>query len=58
MNCLEWGHNKRSYRGQPVSSGRRQRAQDWLQAIEEVGEEEEGDEHDSSGEEDKEVVEE
>ncbi len=29
-SCLEWGHNKRSCRGQPVSSGRRQRAQDWL----------------------------
>ena len=51
MNCLEWGHNKRSYRGQPVSSGRRQRAQDWLQAIGEARGEE-GDEHDSSREED------
>ena len=40
MNCLEWGHNRRSCRGQLVSSGRRQRAYDWLQAIEEVREEE------------------
>ncbi len=38
------GPNKRSYRGQPVSSGRRQRTQDWLQAIEEVREEEEEEE--------------
>ena len=58
MNCLEQSYNRRSYRGQPVSSGRRQRAYDWLQAIEEVREEEEGDEYESSEEEDQEVVEE
>src|SRR6266536_3457940 len=29
-NCLDWGHNKKSCRGQPVSSGRRERARDWL----------------------------
>ena len=35
-NCLDWGHNKKSCRGQPVSSGRRERARDWL-AEEELG---------------------
>jgi hypothetical protein len=29
-NCLDWGHNKRSCRSQPVSNGRRERARDWL----------------------------
>ena len=33
-NCLGWGHNKRSCRGQPVSSGRRERARDWLDEVE------------------------
>src|ERR1700761_4207818 len=33
-NCLDWGHNKRSCRGQPVSSGRRERARDWLDEVE------------------------
>lgn len=31
-NCLNWGHSKRTCRGQPVSSGRRERARDWLAA--------------------------
>ena len=29
-NCLDWGHSRRTCRGQPVSSGRRERARDWL----------------------------
>jgi hypothetical protein len=29
--CLDWGHNKGTCRSQPVSSGRRQRARDWLE---------------------------
>jgi hypothetical protein len=29
---LNWGHSKRTCRGQPVSSGRRERARDWLAA--------------------------
>ena len=33
-NCLDWGHNKRSCRGQPVSSGRRESARDWLDEVE------------------------
>jgi len=33
-NCLDWGHNKRSCRGQPVSSGRRERARNWLDEVE------------------------
>jgi hypothetical protein len=37
-SCLEWGHNKRGCRGQPVPSGRRERARDWLY---EVGDNEE-----------------
>jgi len=32
-NCLNWGHNKRSCRGQPVSNGRRERARDWLAEV-------------------------
>ena len=32
-NCLDWGHNKRSCRGQPVSNGRRERARDWLSEV-------------------------
>lgn len=32
-NCLDWGHNKRSCRGQPVSNGRRERARDWLAEV-------------------------
>jgi hypothetical protein len=32
-NCLDWGHNKKSCRGQPVSSGRRERARDWLAEV-------------------------
>jgi hypothetical protein len=28
--CIDWGHNKKDCRNQPVSSGRRQRARDWL----------------------------
>jgi hypothetical protein len=31
-NCLDWGHSKRTCRGQPASSGRRERARDWLAA--------------------------
>lgn len=31
--CLECGHNKRGYRGQPVPSGRRERARDWLHEV-------------------------
>ena len=58
MNYLEQGHNRRSCRGQLVSSGRRQRVYNQLQVIEEVREEEEGDEYESSEEEDQEVVEE
>jgi hypothetical protein len=27
---LDWGYSKRTCRGQPVSSGRRERARDWL----------------------------
>jgi hypothetical protein len=38
LSCLEWGHNKRGCRGQPVPSGRRERARDWLY---EVGDNEE-----------------
>jgi hypothetical protein len=37
-SCLEWGHNKRGCRGQPVPSRRRERARDWLY---EVGDNEE-----------------
>ena len=33
-SCLDWGHNKRSCRGQPVSSGRRERARNWLGEVE------------------------
>src|ERR1700761_7838523 len=33
-SCLDWGHNKRSCRGQPVSSGRRERARNWLDEVE------------------------
>jgi hypothetical protein len=33
-SCLDWGHNKRSCRGQPVSSGRRESARDWLDEVE------------------------
>jgi hypothetical protein len=42
-NCLDWGHNRRSCTGQPVSNGRRQRAFDWLQEVdnEEVDDEDE-----------------
>ena len=29
-NCLDWGHSRRSCRKQPVSSGRKERARDWL----------------------------
>jgi hypothetical protein len=32
-NCLDWGHNKRSCRGQPVSNGRIERARDWLAEV-------------------------
>ena len=35
-NCLDWGHNKRSCRGQPVSNGRRERARNWLGEVESV----------------------
>ena len=28
---MDWGHNKSTCRNQPVSSGRRQRARDWLE---------------------------
>ena len=29
-NCLNWGHNQRTCRGQPVSSGRKEHVYDWL----------------------------
>jgi hypothetical protein len=29
-NCLDWGHYRRTCRRQPVSSGRKERAHDWL----------------------------
>ena len=32
-NCLNWGHNKKSCRGQPVLNGRRERARDWLAEV-------------------------
>jgi len=53
-NCLEWGHNKRRCTGQPVSSGRRERARDWLSEVqiirqEEEEEEEEDEEEDEEG---------
>lgn len=36
--CMDWGHNKKGCRNQPVSSGRRQRARDWLgEVIVELG---------------------
>ena len=36
--CLDWGHNKGSCWNQPVSSGRRQRAREWLgEVIVELG---------------------
>ena len=35
---MDWGHNKKGCRNQPVSSGRRQRARDWLrEVIDELG---------------------
>jgi len=40
-NCLEWGHNKRRCTGQPVSSGRRERARDWLGEVQVARQEEE-----------------
>jgi hypothetical protein len=32
-NCLNWGHNRRRCTGQPASSGRRERANEWLEEI-------------------------
>jgi hypothetical protein len=29
-NCLDWGHSRRTCRRQPVPSGRKERAHDWL----------------------------
>jgi hypothetical protein len=44
-NCLDWGHNKKGCRGQPVPSGRQERAREWLgeRAIQEEEKEEEDD---------------
>jgi hypothetical protein len=53
-NCLDWGHSRLTCRGQPVSSGRRERARDWLAEI--VGIEfnnEEGNDSDDSTDSDK-----
>jgi hypothetical protein len=38
-NGLNWGHSKRTCRGQPVSSGRCERARDWLAEREDMEEE-------------------
>jgi hypothetical protein len=35
-NCLDWGHSRRTCRGQPVSSGRRERARDWLAEADDI----------------------
>src|ERR1700710_1917511 len=56
-NCLEWGHNKRRCTGQPVSSGRRERARDWLGEVQ-VARQEEEEEEEAEEEEEEEVVEE
>ena len=48
-NCLNWGHNQRTCRGQPVSSGRKERARDWLgEVVSGVLEEEEESSKESS----------
>ena len=48
-NCLDWGHNKRSCRGQPVPSGRRERARDWQgEVVDGIREEEEESSEESS----------
>jgi len=31
--CLDWGHNKGTCRNQPISSGRRERAREWLEEV-------------------------
>ena len=48
-NCLNWGHSKRTCRGQPVSSGRRERARDWLAEADDI---ETNDEENSDGSDD------
>lgn len=51
-NCLDWGHNRRGCIGQPVLSGRRERAYDWLEEIQGQGvdsEEEEEEEESENG---------
>jgi hypothetical protein len=40
-NCLDWGHNRRRCTGQPASSGRRERAHDWLEEIQGAAEDSE-----------------
>jgi len=42
---LDWGHNKGTCRNQPVSSGRRERAREWLgEVIVELGDLEDNEE--------------
>jgi hypothetical protein len=56
-NCLDWGHSRRTCRRQPVSSGRRERARDWLAETEANNEEGSDDCTDSDKTEDMIVVE-
>jgi hypothetical protein len=49
-NYLDWGHNRRRCTGQPASSGRHERARNWLEEIQ-VDREEGEDSEDSEDEE-------
>jgi hypothetical protein len=57
-NCLDWGHNRRRCTGQPASSGRRERAHDWLEEIQSRGEDSEEEEDRSQESEDETILEE